>query len=267
MDAMTKLVVHEYAPQQFLMVRYWGFVILALIWANRTIGIKAAFKSARPGLQFLRSIILIVEAATMAIAFAYLGLAEAHAIFAVYPLLTVVLAALVLREPIGWRRRAAIAVGFLGALLIIKPGMGVFQTAALIPLAGAALFASYAILTRFMAGEDRFEVSFCYMAVMGALAVTPLGLLSWRPPTLEAAGVIGLMAVLGIAGHVLLVKALEYANASALQPFNFFLLAWATMIGMSVFGERPDLLTIVGTIVIVAAGLFTIFRERAIKTE
>ncbi len=267
MDAMTKLVVQQYSPPQFLMIRYWAFVLCALVYVSRTTGLKAAMASVRPGLQFLRSIVLVMEANVMAFAFLYLGLAEAHAIFAMYPLLITVMAATILREPVGWRRRMAITAGFTGALLIIKPGLAVFQPAAMIPLAGAGLFAVYHIVTRFVSDRDSFETSFLFMAVIGALAVTPVGIVAWRPLTNEAAGIIAMMTVLGITGHLLLVKALECAHASTLQPFNFFLLAWATLIGTSLFGERPDALAIAGTIVIVTAGLFTIFRERSVKEQ
>ena len=266
MDAMTKLVVHAYSPPQFLMIRYWGFVLCAVIYVSRTTGLRAAMQSARPGLQFIRSIILVLEATVMAFAFAFLGLAETHAIFAVYPLLATILAAMVLREPVGWRRRLAILGGFVGALLIIKPGLGVFHPAVFIPLTGAALFAAYHIVTRFVAGEDSFETSFLFMAVIGALAITPVGIIAWKPLTWEAGIVITMMAVLGIVGHLLLVKALALANASTIQPFNFFLLAWATLIGTTMFGERPDIVAIAGTVLIVAAGLFTILRERTVHS-
>lgn len=265
MDAMTKLVIHAYAPPQFLMIRYWGFALCAVVYVSRTTGLKAAMHSARPGLQFIRSIVLVAEAGVMALAFAYLGLAEVHAIFAVYPLLVTVFAAVMLREAVGWRRRLAVAAGFAGALLIIKPGVDVFDVAVLIPLAGAGLFAAYHIVTRFVAGHDTFETSFLFMAVIGALAITPLGIMAWRPLDLEAALVIGLMAVLGIAGHLLLVKALALADASTIQPFNFFLLAWATLIGTTLFGERLDVLAVLGTLIIVAAGLLTILRDRAAR--
>ena len=267
MDAMTKLVVKDYSPPQFLMVRYWGFVLLAFVYVSRTTGLRVAWKSARPGMQFLRSIVLVLEAAVMAFAFAYLGLSEVHAIFAVYPLMVTIFAALLLRESVGWRRRIAVLAGFAGALLIIRPGVDAFNVAVLIPLAGAGLFAAYHIVTRFVAGVDSFETSFLYMAVLGALAITPLGIMAWRPLTVESALVIGLMAVLGIVGHLLLVKALALADASTIQPFNFFLLAWATLIGTTMFGERPDLLAVTGTVVIVAAGLFTVWREKAAKSE
>ncbi|NNE23927.1 MAG: DMT family transporter [Rhizobiales bacterium] len=265
MDAMTKLVIHAYSPPQFLMVRYWAFALCAVVYVSRTTGLKQAMISARPGMQFIRSIVLVLEANVMAFAFAYLGLAEVHAVFAVYPLLVTIFAAVLLGENVGWRRRLAVLAGFAGALLIIEPGLGAFNAAIFIPLAGAALFAAYHIVTRFVAGADRFETSFLFMAVIGALAITPMGIMAWKPLTLQAAWIISLMAVLGIVGHLLLVKALALANASTIQPFNFFLLAWATLIGTTLFGERPDALAIGGTILIVAAGLFTIMRERVAK--
>ncbi len=267
MDAMTKLVIQHYAPPQFLMIRYWAFAICAIIYVTRTVGLGVAMRSVRPGWQFVRSLILILEANVMAFGLAYLGLAEIHSIFAVYPLMATIMAAAILREPVGWRRRLAIVGGFAGALMIIKPGHDIFQPAAAIPLAAAALFATYHVVTRFVADHDRFETSFLLMAVIGALAITPLGIASWRPLSGEALGIIAMMSVLAIIGHLMLVKALAFAQASTLQPFNFFLLAWATLIGTTMFAERPDVLAVAGTILIVAAGLFTIWRERTIEAQ
>ena len=267
MDAMTTFVVKQYAPSQILMLRYAVFTWCALAYVNRTTGIRKAFSSARPGLQFVRSMLLTLEAGVMAVALGKLGLAETHALFAVFPLMATALAALVLGEQVGWRRRIAVLAGFAGALLIIRPGYGVFQLAALLPLLAAGLFATYHILTRMASHADSFETSFVFMAMVGALSVTPLGIIEWRQPDLEGWGYLMAMAFLGIAGHLLLVRALEFAPAATLQPFNYFLLAWATVIGITVLREEVDPLSLIGTVIIVVAGLFTMLRERTVKSD
>ena len=267
MDAMTTFVVRQYAPSQILMLRYGLFALCALAYVQRTVGIRKAMKSANPGLQFIRSILLTFETVIMAISLGMLGLAETHALFAVFPLMATAMAVLFLGESIGWRRRIAILAGFCGALLIIRPGFGAFELSALLPLLAAALFATYHIITRKVSGADGFETSFLFMAVVGALSITPLGIMEWRAPDAQGWTYMGLMAVLGIAGHLLLVKALEYAPASVLQPFNYFLLAWATVIGITVLGEHIETLNLIGTAIIVIAGLFTMFREKTLNTD
>lgn len=267
MDALTTIVVKHHTPAQILMLRYWVFAVCAVAYVHRTVGIRAALAAAAPGLQFFRSILLTFEAVIMAFALGFLGLAETHALFAIFPLIATALAALVLKETIGWRRSAAVAAGFIGALLIIRPGLGVFQPAALLPLLAAGLFAAYHIVTRQVSHKDSFETSFVFMAGVGALSITPLGILEWQPPTPQGWAMLAAMAGLGIAGHLMLVKALEYAPASVLQPFNYFLLAWATVVGIAVLGETVEMMTLAGTGIIVIAGLFTMFREKTVKAD
>ncbi len=267
MDAMTTFVVRDYAPAQIMMIRYWAFCLCALAFVQRTVGIRAAFASARPGLQFVRSMLLAVETIVMAMALGLLGLAETHALFAVFPLIATGLAVLFLGEPIGWRRGIALMAGFAGALIIIRPGIGVFHPAALLPLAAATIFAGYHIVTRLVSHHDNFHTSFAFMAMIGALLLTPLGLAQWRAPSAEGWMYLSAMAVLGVFGHALLVKGLEYTPATVLQPFNYFLLAWATVIGVTVLGEPVDWLNIAGAAVIVCAGLFTMFREREVGPD
>lgn len=266
MDAVTKLAIQDYSAPQIIMVRYWLFAALVVYLAKRKLGLRATFRSARPGLQFLRSILIVLEAVVMAIAFRHLGLAETHALFAVSPLIVTVLAGLVLGEAVGWRRRIAVLIGFAGAVMIIQPGLGVLQIAALLPLAAAGLWALYSIVTRYTGQVDSFETSLAFMALVGALAVTPLAITSWQMPDAEGWMLILIIAVLGITSHLLLIKALALAEASVLQPFSYFLLGWATLIGVVIYGERPDALSIAGTVLIAASGLFTILRERKLNT-
>ena len=266
-DAFTKILARDYAVPQFLLVRFWAFAVFATVFAALRCGLRPALRSARPVLQLVRCTVLVVEIGLFAFALRYLGLAEIHALSATFPLIATALAGPVLGEPVGWRRRAAVAVGFAGALIIIRPGAGVMHGAALVALAAAAMFASYNIMTRLVSRSDRFETSLLYLAWVGAIGTTPFGLAAWRPPDAAAWAMMGMLAASGIAGHLLFIKALELTPASLLQPLNYSLLVWATLIGFLVFGELPDAWTVTGAAVIVGSGLYAMFRERVRKGE
>jgi drug/metabolite transporter (DMT)-like permease len=160
-----------------------------------------------------------------------------------------------------------VAGGCSGAVVIIRPGMGVFQPAVLIPLACALMFALYHVLTRLASREDSSATSLFYLAWLGAIFSTPFGILAWKPPTPEAWGYMALLSVTGMIGHMLLIMALEHAPASVLQPLNYLLLVWATLLGFLLFDNLPDAMTLMGSTVIVASGLYAMFRERVRAKE
>jgi len=265
-DTITKHLALSYPVPFFLMIRYWAFALFAIILAGRLSGsLRVAIRSKRPFLQILRALILVAEMGIFAVALRYLQLADAHSIFAAYPLITTALAVPVLGEIIGWRRWGAVIIGFFGVLLILRPGLSVFQPASVIPLIAAVGFAFYAILTKIVGRTDSFATTFLYTAVFGAVAITFVGPFYWSDPTAADWGWIATICVTGVLGHFLLIKALEYAPASTLQPFNYLLIVGAAINGFLVFGEIPGLMTITGATIIVTAGLFVIWRERTQK--
>lgn len=264
-DAFTKVLARDYAVAQFLLVRFWAFAAFATVFAALRCGVGTAARSARPLLQLARCTIVVIEIGMFAYTLRYLGLAEVHAISATFPLIATLLAGPVLGEAVGWRRRVAVAVGFAGALIIIRPGAGVFHVAALVALAASVMFAVYNVLTRLVSRSDRFETSLLYLAWVGAIGTTPFGLAEWRSPDAHAWLLMVLLAVCGIIGHLLFIKALELTPASLLQPLNYSMLVWATLIGFAVFGELPDMWTVIGALVVVGSGLYAMFRERVRK--
>ncbi|MCY1527275.1 Riboflavin transporter [compost metagenome] len=186
----------------------------------------------------------------------YLGLAESHALFAVFPLLTLALAGLVLRELIGLRHWIAAIVGFAGTLVILRPGIGIFDPAALIPLLAASTFAAYNLLSRRISQTDSFATNMLYMSVVGTVVSTCFGLPAWLQPTPVEWALLGVYSVAGMVGHLLLIKALECAPAAVLQPFNYTLLVFATLVGLLMFGEFPDIYTVAGGALVLAGGLY-----------
>ncbi|HKX57325.1 MAG TPA: DMT family transporter [Xanthomonadales bacterium] len=254
-DGITKFLVRDFTIAQLLMVRYWVFAAVAIAFLAGRGGIGSAARSTKPWLQVVRSLLAIGEAALFGWGLKHLGLAESHALFAVFPLLTLALAGLLLGEIIGLRHWIAAIVGFAGTLVILRPGVGIFDPAALIPLLAALTFAAYNLLSRRISQTDSFGTNVFYMAVVGIVASTCFGLPEWVSPTPVEWGLLGAYSLAGVLGHLLLIKALEYAPATVLQPFNYTLLVFATLVGFIVFDEVPDNWTMAGAALVLAGGL------------
>ena len=261
MDAGSKLLAEGYPIVQILWVRFLSQLVIAAWLASRTQGWRG-LRTRRLGLQSLRSAILVVEIGLFILSITVLALAEAHAILAVAPLLVTALSVPLLGEQVGIRRWSAIGVAFIGVLIILKPGFGVMQPMALVALLCAVMWSIYQILTRIVSRSDPPYTTFFYTALLGAIGLSVIGPFTWHPPDARGWGLFAMVAVLGASGHFLLIKALQLAPASVLQPFSYTVLVWATLVGFLVFGNLPDLTTILGASIVVASGLYTLARER-----
>jgi len=263
-DAFSRHLASTYNVLTIVMIRYWFFAAFVILWAAmRPGGVRRVAKTAHPRLQVARGIVLVAETCVMVLSFTLLGLVESHAIFACYPLIVTALSGPVLGEKVGWRRRAMVGVGFLGVLIILRPGLRVFEPEALVALTAATLFATYGLMTRRVAGADSGETSLFYTGVAGAVAITLIAPFWWQPP--QGAGDWAMMAsvcVTGVLGNFTLIMAYKMAQASTVQPFAYFQLVLAAMIGVTVFGDVLELPVVVGAALVTGAGLFTIWRER-----
>ena len=265
-DGLSKYLATEYNVYMVVMIRYWFFAAFVISMSSRrTGGIKRVAKTKSPILQIFRSVILVAEMCITILAFTLLGLAETHAIFASYPLIIAMLSGPILGEYVGWRRWLAICVGFIGILIILNPGNGIFSPYALVPLAGAILFAIYGLLTRYVGQYDGSSTSFYWTGVVGSIAMTVIGLNFWDPVSRSDWSVMLLLSASGVVGHYLLIKCYEVAEASAIQPFAYLQLIWASMIGIIIFGEQITTNVLIGACIIVGAGLFTLWRERKVS--
>jgi drug/metabolite transporter (DMT)-like permease len=263
MDAVSKTLTMEYSVAQILWIRFAFFAGFATVLAVRRGGsVIAQFKTTRPVFQTARALLLVAEIGCFILAFRYMQLAETHSIGAVFPLVITALSALWLGEQVGVRRWTAVAIGFLGMLVILRPGLAVFDPIALLPLAGATMFAVYQVMTKVIARTDNMVTILLYTGWIGFLAMSFFGPFHWVWPDAKGWGLLLLAGLLGSIGHATVIKALEIAPASVLQPFNYTLLVWATGIGFVVFGDLPDLWTVVGAAIIVASGLYVWWRER-----
>lgn len=262
-DGLSRHLAGEYNTPMVVMIRYWFFAAFVLsVAARQSGGLRAAAKSGVPWVQTLRAALLAVEINVMVLAFVFLGLVESHAVFAAYPLLVAALSGPVLGEHVGWRRWAAIAVGFIGVIVILQPSGGVFSPYAGIPLLAALMFALYALLTRYVARTDSAATSFFYTGTVGMVVATAVGMWFWVPMTGPDWGWMGLLCLTGALGHYTLIRCYEVAEASAVQPFAYLQLVFASALGLAVFGETLRWNVVTGACLIVAAGLFTLWRAR-----
>ena len=265
-DGLSKYLATEYNVYMVVMIRYWFFAAFVMTISSRKPGgVKQVAKTKTPLLQIFRSLLLVAEMCVTILAFTLLGLAETHAIFASYPLIIAMLSGPILGERVGWRRWLAICVGFFGILIILDPGNGIFSPYALVPLAGAILFALYGLLTRYAGQYDNSSTSFFWTGIIGCIAMTAIGLNFWDPVSQADWSIMLILSASGMLGHFLLIKCYEVAEASAVQPFAYLQLIWASIIGIIIFGEQITTNVFIGACIIVGAGLFTLWRERKVS--
>ncbi|MEM7075188.1 MAG: DMT family transporter [Pseudomonadota bacterium] len=262
-DGISQHLAREYNVFMVVMIRYWFFAAFVIALASRTAGgIRKAAATGQPVLQGFRAVLLVAEICVMVVAFTYLGLVESHAIFAAYPLLIAAFSGPVLGERVGWRRWLAIGVGFIGVMIILQPGLTVFRPEAMIALASACMFALYGLLTRYVARRDSAATSFFWTGTVGSVAMTLVGVWFWEPMSAPDWAWMITLCFTGAAGHFTLIKCYEVAEASAVQPFAYLQLVFASLIGVTVFSETIRTNVAAGAALIVGAGLFTLWRQR-----
>jgi drug/metabolite transporter (DMT)-like permease len=266
-DGISRHLAGEYNVFMVVMVRYWFFAAFVIFWAKASVGsIRKAAQTKQPVLQGFRGVLLVCEICVMILGFVYIGLIESLAIFTIYPLIIAALSGPILGETVGWRRWLAICAGFVGILIILQPGLAVFSIYAIFPLCSAIMFALYGLLTRYASRQDSAATSFFWTGVPGSIAMTMVGVFYWEPMISRDQGWMALLCVLGVLGHFLLIKCYEVAEASGVQPFAYLHLVFGSALAMVVFGESLKTTTAIGAGIVIAAGLYTLWRERQVKT-
>jgi drug/metabolite transporter (DMT)-like permease len=262
-DGTSKYLAGHYPPQFFIMIRYWLFaVFVTLLVARRPGRLKAVFATKMPKLQVFRGVLLAAQIVIVVISFDRLGLAETHAIFSVHPLLATLLAVPILGEKIGWRRAGAIVVGFIGVVMILRPGLGLFRPEALIALLVALMMSVYTISTRMVSRADGSAMpAFFWLGVAGAGALTLIGPFYWVPMKPVDVGWLLIHSTVAMFGHYCLIRALEATEAVRIQPFTYLQMVFAIPIGAFIFSEPVDRWVILGMAITVGAGLYAIWRE------
>ena len=263
MDATAKYLMKEIGPAQTIWARYTVQAILVTVLILPKINIYG--KTKYPKLQFLRSVALMMATTLFFFAFSKLGLAEASAIFNISPVLITLGAFLFLREQIGPRRVIGILVSLLGALIIIRPGSGVFTIYALLPLGAAIFYSTYSLVTRFVGADESPWTSLFYSAIFGAICYSIYIVFHWNPMSNNALLLTIIIGLFGTAGHICLIRALTLGEASLVAPFIYTNLLFTTIWGLLLFGNFPDFWTIGGALIIVAAGVYVWARDRVVR--
>ena len=261
-DAISKHLVQIYSPFQVTMMRYWGFALFALVLVLRQGGWRQALASKVPGWQILRGSLLIIEIWFFALALQSVPLGELQSISMVYPLLVTLFSIPLLGEKVGVFRFVAVAVGFGGALIIVRPGGLPLDWGVGFAVISATLYSLYIVLTRKVSQYDRAATSLAYTGLMGLLLSGGVGVFFWQPMAWVDVALVVTMMVTTCLGHGLMIYALSMAPASTVQPFNYFALPWAIVLSMVVFGHFIDPISLLGAAIVVAAGLVVMARER-----
>ena len=258
MDATAKYLGQNYPPAQIVWARFVGnLLIVLMIFGPR---LRRTLVSTRPGLQLARGLSHIASSALFFTSLQFIGLAEATAIMDINPVLITLAAAIFLGESIGLRRILGIAAALVGALIIIRPGAGVLHPAAILPLIGAFTYAAGAVLTRMTRG-DSTATSVLWSALVGSVLSSFVVPFFWQPIDPGLIWAFLLIGLLGAVSQALLIRAFALAEASAIAPFGYTGLVWAGLWGFLFWGTIPDLWTVTGALIIVAAGIYVWMRE------
>lgn len=264
MNAMVRYLGRTGTPvPEIIWARYLFHLLLIMAFFPRRIATLLVSK--RKAMQVFRSGLVLAATTCMFFAVREMPLADAVALSFSAPLFAVGLSVLILRERVGLRRWGAVAVGFAGMLIIIRPGAGTLQWAALLPIAMAMFYATYQIVTRMIRGAADPLNALFYTALVGAIAASLIVPFFWRTPGLLEALMLVAIGFFGGLGHYAVILAYERTEVSVVAPFAYTELIWATILGFMVFGDLPDPWTFAGAGVIVASGLYVLYRERRIS--
>ncbi len=261
-DAVGKWILATYAIGQLMLIRsLTGLVILApVVWRAG----PAVFRNLQqPGLQAVRAILSTAETAFFFWAISFLPLADVTTFYLAAPIFVTILAAIFLGEHVGWRRWAAILVGFVGVVLALGPSAAVASLPAVIALVGSMTFAVLMIITRHLRSTP--DVVLITFQFIGGLAFGVVGVLfGWTPMTALDLAIIMAMGVIALVGHFCINRSLKLAPASVVAPYHYTAIVWAVVLGFVVFADVPSPVTVAGAALIIGSGLFIFFRERRI---
>ncbi|MGE7369998.1 DMT family transporter [Neorhizobium sp. NPDC001467] len=261
-DGISKHLGTAYPPIFVTMIRYWAFAGFALFLASRaTGGLKRTTVANRPLLQISRGVLLVAQIVISVFSFSRVGLAQSHTIFAAAPLVVACLSVPILGEKVGWRRWTAIGVGFAGILLIINPLHANFDLKIIIPMISTTMFALYSVLTRLGSRADTSQTAFFYTGVAGAAAISLIGPFYWTTITFHDWFWMIILCFTGMSGHYLLIRAYSMLDAVAVQPIFYVQTVLVCLIGVFVFEEVMTLNMIAGSVIVIGAGAFTLWRE------
>ena len=254
-DGLSRYLAEKYSVTLTIILRFWALAAGISLYFFLFKKSRALVFSKRPLLQILRSSILVAEIFVTVYSFTIVGLVATSAIFSSYPLLVVIFSYFILREELTKLKIATVLIGFLGVLIIVRPGGELFQLQSIIPLIGAVLFALYGVLTRMASFSDSSYTSLIWTGLIGAFFSTFLAPFYLLPIDRSDIFLMLILCILGVIGHFTLIKAFEFAEATVVQPFAYFHLVFAGIIGVSIFNESLTWPIIIGSSIVILAGI------------
>jgi len=260
LDTIQKTLIIYYSVFQILFIKYFFTFFLSLIESKRKKNFKF-YLTSNWKLQLLRSLLSILESGCFILAFRYLSLADAHSIGALTPIVVVVLSYIFLREKISPRIWFAVFIGFIGVLIVMRPGLTVFDPASLIPLAAAFFLGLYQIITRKVSAVDNNETSLFYAGIVGMFLMGFISFFYWKPMSVDFILMFLGVGALYSSGVYFQIVALSKARASIVQPFHYTLIFWSIIFGFLFYKDIPDLFTITGAVVIIISGVYIFIKK------
>ena len=260
-DAIAKTLTTLAPLMMIVWVRYLVFISFGSASAISKNGL-AGLRSKRPQLQLARGLSLVSANVVVIYCFYRLPLADVHAVLAIGPLLVMVVAVFMLSERVSVERWIAIAVGFIGILIMVRPGSTVFEPLSLATLLAALLFGIYQVFTRMLSSVESQSTSQFYTGAIGFAFFSVLVVFWWDSPPLWVWGLMFVGGAINVFSHILIITGLHLAPASTVQPFYYLMFVAAIGFGYLFFNELPDRYTIIGAVLVILAGLYSFYRER-----
>lgn len=259
-DAMAKLLIERYDPIQIIFFRN----VIALPLIGIVVALKigmSGFKTTHLGFHAMRGVLMLGGGYCFFKGLETLELAEATALVFSSPLFITALSMPLLGEKVGWRRWAAVLVGFVGVLIIVQPGGSTFQPAAFYVIGTAVLYALFMISARWLSPRESMWTMMFYVMMFPMFYAAPIAAAVWVPLSAADLPIFIVQAICGALGITLIGQAFRYAPAAVVAPFDYTALIWASLLGWLIWSDTPSFWTIVGASVIVISGIFIVFRE------
>jgi drug/metabolite transporter (DMT)-like permease len=264
-NVVVKHLTNDYSVIQLVWARYIFHMVLVVAFLRSKF--FKGFITNNVTMQMSRSALLATGTVLYFAGLVYIQIAEASSSSFIIPVLVTALAAPFLGEKVGLRRWIGVLIGAIGALIIIRPGMGLMHIAILFPFGTAFVHAFYQILTRKLSGTDSAITTLAYTAVVGTVLSSLAAPFYWSTPDLEGWVLMAIIGILGGLGHYFLIRAYEHAQAPVVAPFFYTHFLWTTLFGVTVFGDLPDMWTFIGAGIIFMSGLYIHHRESARRVE
>ena len=256
-DVLQKYATINHTIFQIIFFRYFFLLIISFVESKRKNN-KYFYQTKNLNLQLSRSVISVIETVFFVSSFKYLSLATVHSVASLAPVFVVILSMLILKEKIDRKLWAIIFFGFIGVIVILRPGFDIFDIKSLLPLGAGFFFGLYQVITKKASEYDSDETSLFFTSIFGLILITFLLIIYWQPFTLISFFILPLIGMMMTLAHYSLIIGLARAPASKIQPFHFTLIFWAIIFGYLFYNDIPDFSTLIGGLIIALSGIFLI---------